>query len=256
MGKKRKIESKTLFFAAAVILFFLFFENNLAAQQKPKSEVEKILEREAKQEIVLDSILNHIARKWEISVGFGAWVFINSSMSNSPEEPFFLPTGMPLWYFQGAWHITEKFSIDFSGGIHSKKDVPPTPSIFSIIGGNDLDIEGSGGGFLPFKVGGSYYLKTGRLMPFIGANAGVVLAKSQYTEVRGNIFDGISRTDYKMEDKVPVFGFITGVDCRASEYVSLNFQAEYNISNRFNETIGGYNRYHGLVFIVQLAIIL
>ena len=254
METKRRIKSKTP--CCVAILFLSFLGNNLVAQQKPKSEVEKILEKEARQEIVQDSILNYMAKKWEISAGFGAWVFINSSMSDDPEEPFFLPTGMFLWHFQGAWHVTEKFSIDVSVGIHKKEDVPPQPSIFSIIGGNDLDIEGSGGGFVPLKIGARYYLKVERLRPFIGANAGVVLSKSQYTEVRGNIFDGINRTDYVMKDKVPVFSLSAGIDYRASEYVGLSFLTEYNVSDRFNETIGGYNRYHGVTLIVQLAIIL
>ena len=239
----------------ACFLLILFLSNNLVAQQKPKSEVDKILEYEARKEIIYDSILKHVAKKWEISVGYGVWTFMNSSKSDNPEEPFYLPSGMSHWNFLLAWHITEKNSIDLSVGIQQKKNIPPQPNIFQIIGGYNIEIEGSGGGFVPIKLGTTFYPKPGRFRPFVGTNAGLLIAKSQYTEAKGNRFDGITRTDYIMKGKVPVLGLSTGFDYRAGEYVSFNICTEYNISGKFDEPIGGYNMYHGFLFIGQLAII-
>ena len=64
MDKKKRLKIKI--FLNASILLILFLSNNLVAQQKPKSEADKILEYEARKEIIYDSILKHVARKWDI----------------------------------------------------------------------------------------------------------------------------------------------------------------------------------------------
>jgi hypothetical protein len=63
------------------------------------------------------------------------------------------------------------------------------------LNGNDIEIEGSGGIFLPIDLGLKYYFTKKRFRPLVGFSVGSVSANFQYTIAEGNISNGFSRTD-------------------------------------------------------------
>ena len=196
---------------------------------------------------------NFIKAKWEIAVEYGNWFFTKGSKSTNSNELFFLPENMNIWQFDVIRHFNKKAGAYFSLGIQQAKDIPPTPGIIAILSGQDLKIEGSGGGFVPLKSGILYYPSKYRLNPFFGAGIGVTMAKSQYTEVKGNIFDGITKTDFTSNDFVPLSDFNVGCNYQSGKFFRFTLKADYTFSTKFDDSIGGYNRYEGITLFTQIA---
>jgi hypothetical protein len=228
------------------ILAFLFF-GNLHAQRNDT------LKPDVQAQSVVDA--NFPDKKWEIAVGYGSLLFMEASKSTKKEEPFFLPSGVGTWQLDVIWHFQNKLAANFNFGIQQEKNIPPTPNLFAILGGEELEIEGSGGGFVPVKGSILYYPFKNRLQPFLGAGMGLLIAKSQYTEVRGNIFDGITKTDFVSKDIVPLFGFNAGCGYRTGKLTQIALKADYAISKKFENSIGGYNRYNGFTLLAQIAVV-
>tara|TARA_R110002050_G_scaffold300779_1_gene472580 strand:+ start:2896 stop:3663 length:768 start_codon:yes stop_codon:yes gene_type:complete len=194
-------------------------------------------------------------KKWEIAVGYGSLLFMEASKSTKKEEPFFLPNGLITWQLDVTWHFQNKLAANFNFGIQQEKNIPPTPNLFAILGGGELEIEGSGGGFFPVKGSILYYPFKNRLQLFYGAGLGMVMGKSQYTEVRGNIFDGITKTDFIYQDKVPFLGITAGCGYQTGNLFRFVLKTDYAVSTKFKETVGGFTRYHGFTVLAQASII-
>jgi len=194
-------------------------------------------------------------KKWEIAVGYGSLLLMEASKSTNIEEPFFLSNGVSTWQLDVIWHFQNKLAANFNVSIQQEKNIPQSPNFLAILFGEELDIEGSGGGFVPIKSSILYYPLKNRLQPFMGAGIGLLIAKSQYTEVKGNINDEITKTDFVSEDIVPLFVFNAGCGYRTGKFTQIAIKADYSFSKKFENSIGGYNRYNGFTLLGQITIV-
>jgi hypothetical protein len=145
---------KKLLFVVATCLFVLMLPDLKAQERMGIRQNAKAGEKQKQRE--LDSTLVHLKNRWEIKLTYGRWFFSNNAKSKT-EELFTLPGSMNLWQLTGSWHFSEKLSADISIGFQLTRDVPPTPNISDVLNGNDVEIEGGGGIFLPFDLGLKYY---------------------------------------------------------------------------------------------------
>jgi hypothetical protein len=244
---------KKLLFVVATCLFVLILPDLMA--QEREWEFDKMQRREKQKQRELDSTLVHLKNKWEIKLNYGRWYFSNNARSKT-EELFTLPGSMNLWQLTGSWHFNEKLSADISIGFQLTRDVPPTPNIFEVLNGNDIEIEGGGGIFLPFDLGLKYYFTKKRFRPLVGFGVGSVSANFQYTLAEGNISNGFSRTDNQLNDRARFRKIYTGFDYRLGKGSSFNLNLLYYSSGTFKEPIGGYLRYQGFVINTGFSIIL
>ncbi len=183
--------------------------------------------------------------RWEIKFTYGKWA-VTKAAKSMEDELFFLPAQMDRWQLHGTWHISEFLSADVSLGFQIVRDVPSRSSIFSVILGDELEIEGSGGGFIPADIGLRYYLLKSRFRPYIGASQGLLIVRSQYTQAEGNLTNGIIRTDYSFRDRQWFGEMKTGFDYRASKSIQFNLNVFYTWSKAFPEPVGGFLRYEGV----------
>jgi opacity protein-like surface antigen len=233
---------------------FLLLTNGLFAQEDRK-EAYKEMEYEQEKGEREEYALTHLRNKWELSAGYGRWYFSGASKSENPDEPFYLPN-MGIWIFSSAWHFHERFSANFTIGLQISTDVPANPGLLGIILGDSINIEGSGGGFIPIELGLKYGYTGRRFMPYIQVGVGVVFGKSQYTKVEGDIFSKINRTDIKLNAAAPLAGVAVGMDYRFSNHFMLGLDLKYNHSGKFDSFIGGYERYSGLAASIKGIFIL
>lgn len=234
------------------IAFLILFINSVFVQSLYAQDYG----REINKKEELDSLLVHFKNKWEISLGYGQW-FFNNKAKSTEEEPFFLPENMGIWQFSVGWHFAEKWFTGITAGIQQKKNVPAKPAIFDVISGEEITVEGSGGGFVPLRLELKYQLiDNKRLRPYVSVAGGVVMAKSQYTLVEGNIFDGITKTDFKSKDRTKIFSFGSGLDYRLGKNTGLRLNLSYFMSGDFEEPIGGFKSYKGFSIDANFLIIL
>ncbi len=252
MDTKRKL---TRPFPAIFFCFvFVLLTSGLFAQEDSR-DVHKTMEYEQKKEERQDYALTHLKNKWELSAGYGRWYFSAAAKSGNPDEPFYL-SNMGIGIFSAAWHFHEKLAADLSVGYQQKKDVPPGPGLLTVISGQNIDIEGSGGGFVPVELGLKYYFIAGRLRPFARLSGGLVKGESQFTQVEGNIYDGITRTDFNFKTKAPLAGIAAGIDYRLDSSFMLGLDMKYHHSGKFDNVIGGYERYSGFSVSIKGIVVL
>ncbi len=235
-------------------IFAIILSNSGLSAQKQEWEIDRFERREQEKNQSLDSTLVHLKNRWEIALAYGRWYFINDAISND-EELFSLSGPMSWWQFTGSWHFSERLCLGLSIGIQLKREVP-TPDVFSVLAGNNIELEGFGVLFLPIDIGLKYYITKKRFRPFLGLGAGSVLANSRYTIAEGNINTGINRTDYQIGDSVKLGYISAGLDYRLGKRTIFTLNSAYYLSNRFEETIGGYLSYQGLAVNAGLSIVL
>lgn len=243
---------KKRLFVVATCLFVLILPDLKA--QETEWEFDKMQSREKQKQRALDSTLVHLKNRWEIGLTYGRWYFSENAKSNT-EELFTLPGSMNLWQLTGSWHFSEKLSADISIGFQLTRDAP-SPSINDILNGNNVEIEGGGGIFLPLDLGLKYYFTPKRFRPLVGFGVGSVSANFQYTLAEGNISNGFSRTDDQLNDRARFGKFFTGFDYRLGKGSSFNLNLLYYSSGAFKEPIGGYLRYQGFMVNTGFSIIL
>lgn len=237
-----------------ILFMHIVFIPSLYAQDY-EWEIDKIERREQKKKKELDSLMVHLKNRWELSISNGRW-FFQGNVRSTEEEYFFLPDNMGIWQFSVGWHFAEKWFTGITAGIQQKKNVPAQPNIFDVISGEEITVEGSGGGFVPLYLELKYQLTDKRLRPYVSFAGGAVMAQSQYTLVEGNIFDGITKTDYSLEDRARIIGIGSGVDYRWGKNTGLSINLSYHMSENFEEPIGGYISYKGFHFEFKFLIIL
>lgn len=251
MDTKRKLTKPVP--AAFFCCLFVLFTSGLFAQEN--KEVNQAMEYEQKKKEREDYALTHLKKRWELSAGYGRWFFSGASKSGNPDEPFYL-SNMGIGIFSASWHFHEKLAADLFVGYQRKDDVPPSPGLLAIITGQNIDIEGSGGGFVPVELGLKYYFIAGRLRPFARVSGGIVKGASQYTKVEGDIFTDIIRTDFNFKATAPLAGVGAGIDYRLDSGFMLGMDLKYQHSGKFDSVIGGYERYSGLAVSIKGIIIL
>lgn len=233
--------------------FNLFFGFLFA--QDYEWEIDKIKKREEKKKIELDSLMVHLKNKWEISLNYGQW-FFNNKAKSTEEELFFLPQNMGVWSFTLSRHFSERIAVNVKVGIQKKQIKPEQPNIISIIGsGGDVDIEGSGAGFVPIGIGMDYFFLKERFHPYAGLKLGIVLAQSQYTLVEGNVSSSIDRTEYMFNGSARFYEMTSGFMYRLSKNVQTGININYVNSTDFEEKVGGYSRYNGFTIAGIFAIV-
>ena len=218
-------------------------------------EIDKHEKKEQAKQKAIDQYDFSLDKRWEIKLTYGKWG-ITSSAKSMEDELFFLPAQMDHWQLHGTWHLAESLSADLSIGFQIERDVPSRANIFSVILGDEVEIEGSGGGFIPIDVGVRYYLRKDRFRPYVGVSQGLLMIRSQYTQATGNLTNGIVRTDYSFQDRQWFAGMKAGFDYRASKLIQLNLNIFYTWSNAFLEPVGGFLRYEGLGINLGMAILL
>jgi hypothetical protein len=63
--------------------------------------------------------------RWELSVGYGIWYFVNEAELISDEELIQFPDQMELLNFSLAWHFLENLTANITVGLQIEKDTPP-----------------------------------------------------------------------------------------------------------------------------------
>lgn len=240
--------------AAFFCCVFVLLTSGLFAQEG-RPEAYQATEYQQKKEEREDYTLTHLKNKWELSAGYGRWYFSAASKSGNPDELFYLPN-MGTGIFSAAWHFHEKLAVGLSVGYQKTEDVPPGPGLITIITGQNIEIEGSGGGFVPTELGLKYYFIAGRLRPFARVSGGLVRGKSQYTKVEGDIFNGITRADFVFSATAPLAGISSGVDYRLGNHFMLELGLKYSHSGKFDSVIGGYERYSGFAVSIKGIVVL
>jgi hypothetical protein len=243
--------NKLLPVISAYFLVLLF--SDLKAQER-EWEFDKIQRREKQRKQELDSTLVHLKDRWEIKLAYGRWHFSKNSKSDM-EELFTFPESINSWQLMGSWHFDENLSANLFIDFQLFKNLP-TPNFFDIVNGKNIEIQGSGGFFLPIDLGLKYYIRKQRFRPLVGFGIGSVSANFRYTLAEGNINNGIERTDKQMSSRA-IFGKIfTGFDYRLRQGANFSMNFLYHSSRKFESPIGGYLRFQGLVINTGLAIII
>lgn len=240
---------------ALLSIFFLSTLHYNRVNAQDVWEIDKDREREKINKTRHDSIMVHLRNRVEISIGFGPFYQSGFYKTEIINTGFGFPDNMNQWQFALAWHPGERFVLDLTLESRITKDVP-TPDIFSVISGDDIQIEGRGSGVIPVMLGMKYYLTTGRLRPYIGISGGVCNFKSQYTEVLGNIYDGINRTDYKQDELLKIVGFETGFTYRIGERINAGIGIQYQQSEPFKEMEIGFDRLSGFSITPRISVLL
>lgn len=94
-----------------------------------------------------------------------------------------------------------------------------------------------------------------KFRPFFQVSGGVLYARSQYTEAKGTLGNGLLRSDVIFKDFVPMAGLSSGFDYRIDKYLKLGFSINYNISGKYSEPIDGYERYNGFLISLKLGVV-
>lgn len=245
-----KIDNKIHICIALFCALMLSITSRLTAQER-EWEIDKVEKRAQAKKQALDSGLVHLKNKWEVKVAHGRWYF---ALPRTDELAIF-PKNMGAWEITGAWHFKERWLAELSVGFHLKRNIPARPNIAAVIAGEDFNIEGSGGAFVPISVGLKYYFTQKRFRPLIGISSGVAPVMFRYIFAEGNIINGVKRTENKFSDRT-LFGNInTGFDYRLSEQFSFGVNADYNFSSSFSKSIGGYSKYQGVLVNAGIAVI-
>lgn len=223
---------------------------SLTAQER-EWEIDKFEKRVQAKKLELDSSLVHLKNKWEIKLAHGRWYFASPRI----DELASFPKNMGAWEITGAWHFKERWLAELSVGVQLKRNIPTPPNIAAVLAGEDFNIEGSGGAFVPISVGLKYYFTQKRFRPLIGISGGAAPVMFRYILAEGNIINGVNRTENKFSDRT-LFGNInTGFDYRLSEQFSFSVNADYNFSSSYSKSIGGYSKYKGVLVNAGIAVI-
>ncbi|WP_394706615.1 hypothetical protein [uncultured Draconibacterium sp.] len=203
----------------------------------------KRIEQEKKHEH--DSLMVHLKNNWQISLCYGQWNFNNSSKSRVANVLDF-PNNMGIWNLSVARYFSETIALNANFGVQIKKIEPIQPNFFSIINGDDIEIEGGGVIFLPFNVGLDYFLMKQRFRPYIGVGVGFVSANSKLAEASGNMYDGINADELESSSNAPFIEVSSGFVYRSGKNTQLGLNCEYVQSTDFDQNIGGFKSYSGL----------
>jgi len=217
-------------------------------------EIDKEKRREQEKIQELDSLRTHLKNNWQISLSFGQSYFNNSAKSKEVTQ-LEIPKSMNVWNLSFARYLSESLSVNVNLGILLKKIAPPRPDVYSIIGGEDLEIEGGGIFFMPVSIGVDYFFMKQRFRPYTGFSFGMVRANYKYIEAWGNISDGINVNENLLNDKRPFVELSAGFIYRSGKNVQLGLNGDYFKSKEFNENIGGYKSYNGFKISVVYAVV-
>lgn len=234
----------------ALFCTLMLITTSLTAQVR-EWEIDKAKKREQAKKEALDANLLHLQNKWKVKVAHGRW---NFSLPSNGELAGF-PKNMGAWEITGSWHFKERWLAELSVGFHLRRNIPARPDIAAVIAGQNFNVEGSGGAFVPISAGLQYYFTQKKFRPLIGISTGVVPVMFRYLFAEGNIINGIKKTENKFSDKT-IFGNInSGFDYRLSERFSFGVNAEYNFSGSYSKSIGGYSKYKGILINAGLAVL-
>jgi len=225
--------------------------------QNPSSELDDILRKDAaknKEKASLDSVLIHLKNRWEIKISMGK-VFFSPGTRSLQEEPFFLPDHLFLTRLGAAWHFGERWQAELGIGFHINRNIPPTPGIFSVLGGENIQVEGSGALLMPVDFGVRYALSKGRLRPLLGFSLGTIVGNERYIIVEGNILDGFNQTERGARENAPYAKLGGGLDYRLAKGLQCHIVLTYTQSKKFGQTLGGYHAYQGFGFQAGISII-
>lgn len=137
-----------------------------------------------------------------------------------------------------------------------ERNLPPRPDIFAVLNGEDIQMEGSGTLIVPAELGLQYYFTKKRFRPLIGIGNGFVLANSRYNYVEGNINSGLNQNEeIRSTERVWLGRISAGFDYRLGKNSSLSMRSAYYLSGTFEESIGGYSTYKGLIVNAGFAIV-
>ncbi len=201
-----------------------------------------------------DSLLSHMKNKWEIKVSYGQWSF-SGRVKSQEEELFFFDQGTGLWRFSGGWHVSERLSAEVGVGVQIQQNLPATPNVGSILAGDDFELEGSGGAFIPLDLTVKYYFTQKRWRPYVGIGGGAVLGNALYTLAEGNLADGVTRSDFETNGNAWLQKLETGIDYRLGLHTSASLNATILTSSKFQETLGGYTAYEGIFVNAGFSIV-
>lgn len=225
--------------------------------QHPSSELDDILRKDAarnREKASLDSVLTHLKNRWEIKISMGR-LFFSPETRSLQEEPFFLPDHLFLTRLGAAWHFGERWQAELGIGFHINRNIPPTPGIFSVLGGENIQVEGSGALLMPIDFGVRYALSKGRFRPLMGFSLGTIVGNERYITVEGNIQDGFNQTEKGTRGNAPYAKLGGGMDYRLAKGLQSHFMLTYTQSKEFDQTLGGYQAYQGIAFLLGISII-
>ncbi|MDX1904534.1 MAG: hypothetical protein SFU27_10285, partial [Thermonemataceae bacterium] len=191
---------------------------------------------------------------WQLSLSYGRWYFDNSAIS---EKESFLefPRNMGAWNLSCARFLSENLSVNVNLGMLIKTIKPPRPSVSSVFGGANVEVEGGGIFLVPISIGMDYFFTKQRFRPYGGFGFGIVPATYKYIEASGNLANGINRNEYKFKSNAPFAELSAGFMYNTGENFHLGLNFDYIQSKDFTENIGGYNTYNGFKIAVLFSFV-
>ncbi|NJL75043.1 MAG: hypothetical protein HC892_08405 [Saprospiraceae bacterium] len=214
-----KTNSLKVLLLKITIIAIIVPSGSLLYAQNYEWEIDKIKRREQEEKQELDSVLVHLKNNWQLSLGYGRWRFDNSTQS---KEISFLefPKNMGAWNLSAARYLSEQLSVNANLGILIKIVKPPRPDVFSILSGDEVEIEGGGIILMPISVGMDYFFLKQRFRPYAGFGVGTVLARYQYVEASGNLSNGINKNERKFNSNAPLVELSSGFIYRTGKKFS------------------------------------
>lgn len=191
--------------------------------------------------------------RWTLSLKYGQWNFAKSAKAKEVSLLEF-PKNMSVWNLSFAKPLSEHISLHAGLELLLRKNAPPSPDIFSILGGADVEIDGGGLFLLPISVGMDYLFMKNRFRPYAGLALGMVPAQYKYVEVRGNISDGINRKDNGSKSSAPFIELSSGFVYRSGKRVQMGLNVDYTQSKEFDKNMGGYKAYNGFKISAGISV--
>ncbi|MCI4666754.1 MAG: hypothetical protein MRZ79_01235 [Bacteroidia bacterium] len=245
--------NKHLLIGFLMFTCFTGFFNSLPAQdyewEISRLEKQRLARMEGK-----DSTWKHLKGHFELGLSYGQAFLAEAAKSQEP-EPYILPSRMGAWRFHLNWFPKERLGTDFSIGILTSRDEPPTPNFSSVLGGEEFEAEGSGAGYIPIELGVKYFILKRKFRPYVKVSGGIIIANSRYILVEGNIVDGISRSDSQSRASSWMTGVHSGFNYRLGDRVNLGCELSYSYSGAYGEVLGGYSRFEALGIQTGLSFI-
>jgi len=249
-----KINSLKVSLLKFTIIAIIVHSGSLVYAQNYEWEIDKQKTKEQEDKLELDSLLVHLKKNWQLSLSYGQLYFDNSARSR---ENFILefPKNMGAWNLSFARYLSEHLSVNVNLGILIKIVNPPRPDIFSILNGEEVDVEGGGVVLMPISVGVDYFFLKKRFRPYAGFSVGTVPVRSKYVLASGNLSNGIDRNEGKFSSNAPLVELSSGFIYRTGKKAQVGLNCEYLKSKDFNENIGSYKAYSGFKLSASYSIV-
>ncbi len=191
---------------------------------------------------------------WQVSLSYGQWYFDHSAKARvRPLLEF--RNNMGAWNLSCARFLSEKVSVNANLGVLLKKIEPPGPNIFSILGGDTIDVKGGGIFFMPLSIGMDYFFSKKRFRPYAGFGLGMVQARYKDVAGSGNLSNGIIRKESSSKSNASLVELSSGFVYRTGNNTNWGLNGDLIRSMEFSENISGFKSFNGFKVSVVFTVL-